>query len=584
MIEAKRHTPEKRRSGSSSGSGFWSLTKHKLSSSEDSSDSNKSESINISKSDNHPKSKKTSPIGHVSHEGSPPQHFYAKTKNKTRESHLNLATQDDENVPSSLWEKKQYFNKILKAYHAHQFEITSETPDVAICFVNKKTEIFGEKNKDNVGKFKDIYLVDYNDLIGEGGTTMIYAAYNLRTHQKMAAKMPKPKTRYSSADFASEAEALKEMKYPNAHFRLQHVKQGKDEMIVEKDILFMDYYPGVNLTKFLYKIDKSYDKDDAGHFPHKKALPILDKLTVLDKLKIIKLILKELSEIHAKNILHRDLKGENIQIHYFDSNNIALHILDFGSAIKSTLKSKKIMGTPGYIPPEISRSVDPSFYTKESDLFALGIVVAEILTQFSFQGAIRKTLKEMQAKSAETAFVETIIPLNNIYQSMPDVFGQKEHSKFHMNMSRDKLDEYIFDQLSLLAISLSQENPEERLKNSSLQEEISKLDRIVKDVETWEKVNTAKQTGTVSASPLAEIKMNTHPSDAKSKVCFSAAALQENHKPHPTKKYPTESLPGRMGHASVVGANRNLLFPSPAISMDKTQFRNTLSERSVCSI
>ena len=59
---------------------------------------------------------------------------------------------------------------------------------------------------------------------------------------------------------------------------------------------------------------------------------------------------------HNKNIVHRDIKLENIMI----DSNLNIKIIDFGFGL-SVLKDKKLnifCGTPSYMAPEMIKKID----------------------------------------------------------------------------------------------------------------------------------------------------------------------------------------------------------------------------------
>ena len=85
--------------------------------------------------------------------------------------------------------------------------------------------------------------------------------------------------------------------------------------------------------------------------------------------------------LHAGGIIHRDLKPNNVMLET-DSAGPHVSIMDFGLArpqeAENTLfASCVIAGIPGYMAPEILREERP---TKATDLFALGIVLHQVLT------------------------------------------------------------------------------------------------------------------------------------------------------------------------------------------------------------
>jgi serine/threonine-protein kinase len=95
------------------------------------------------------------------------------------------------------------------------------------------------------------------------------------------------------------------------------------------------------------------------------ALQILDALVVL----------------HARGVIHRDLKTQNIYLVPTPAGD-QVKLLDLGFAkVEDELKltsKHTILGTPFYISPE--QYLDPSSVDARADLFSLGIVMFELLT------------------------------------------------------------------------------------------------------------------------------------------------------------------------------------------------------------
>jgi serine/threonine protein kinase len=81
---------------------------------------------------------------------------------------------------------------------------------------------------------------------------------------------------------------------------------------------------------------------------------------------------------HSRGVLHRDLKPANI---LFDSDDHAL-VSDFGLArftgADSVTKSGSLLGTPGYLAPEVASG--SAGHTTSSDVYALGVILFECLT------------------------------------------------------------------------------------------------------------------------------------------------------------------------------------------------------------
>jgi serine/threonine protein kinase len=99
-------------------------------------------------------------------------------------------------------------------------------------------------------------------------------------------------------------------------------------------------------------------------------------------------MLQGLVAMHARDIVHRDLKGDNI---LRDSNTGRVKIADFGTArlLGSTKRGRSraartMIGTPFFMAPEIFSMEDDdanSGYGAKADVWSLGITVAELLNR-----------------------------------------------------------------------------------------------------------------------------------------------------------------------------------------------------------
>ncbi|MEO8737315.1 MAG: protein kinase [Edaphobacter sp.] len=87
-----------------------------------------------------------------------------------------------------------------------------------------------------------------------------------------------------------------------------------------------------------------------------------------------------LAAIHAAGIIHRDIKTNNVMLDY-SGTELCLSIMDFGLARlhesqTTVLTDGTIVGTPGYIAPELLHGQAP---TEETDIFALGVLLQKVL-------------------------------------------------------------------------------------------------------------------------------------------------------------------------------------------------------------
>lgn len=79
-----------------------------------------------------------------------------------------------------------------------------------------------------------------------------------------------------------------------------------------------------------------------------------------------------LNSLHQQNIMHRDIKPDNIMVRSDDPNTTEPIIVDFGMAmIGDAPPNSPIQGTPGYIAPEIFLKHG---YGKRCDIFSMGVL------------------------------------------------------------------------------------------------------------------------------------------------------------------------------------------------------------------
>jgi eukaryotic-like serine/threonine-protein kinase len=138
---------------------------------------------------------------------------------------------------------------------------------------------------------------------------------------------------------------------------------------VERDdqalILVMEYASGGSLRE---RIQQTREQEE--HF------------SLEDALKIAVEVAAGLGKLHSLDAIHRDLKPSNI---LFDEQGVA-KLADFGLAqvpggpsMRSQLSQPiRHPGTAGYMSPEQESSTD--FLTPSSDIYALGIILFELLT------------------------------------------------------------------------------------------------------------------------------------------------------------------------------------------------------------
>lgn len=90
--------------------------------------------------------------------------------------------------------------------------------------------------------------------------------------------------------------------------------------------------------------------------------------------KYIKQILQALDYLHSKELIHRDIKSENILL----NNNNEIKLSDFGSVTNSERENLSVVGTAGFIAPEVLDGKNG--HGRSADIWSLGCTVFELLT------------------------------------------------------------------------------------------------------------------------------------------------------------------------------------------------------------
>jgi len=191
--------------------------------------------------------------------------------------------------------------------------------------------------------------------IGHGAMGTVYLGKDTVGHRNVAVKTLKPagvdeqEIEDMKARFFREAESAKHLAHP-AIVKVYDAGEERGTAYFAMELL-----DGVTLRDFCAK---------RGLLAVKRAV------------EIAAFVADALAYAHAKNVVHRDVKPENIMI----LSNGDVKITDFGVAklldVTQT-QSGVVLGTPNYMSPEqlIGQKVDG-----RSDLFSLGVVFYELLT------------------------------------------------------------------------------------------------------------------------------------------------------------------------------------------------------------
>ncbi|MCS6712072.1 serine/threonine protein kinase [Brachybacterium sp. EF45031] len=154
--------------------------------------------------------------------------------------------------------------------------------------------------------------------------------------------------------------------------------------------IVMELCPGRPLSEII--------EENPGGLPEPRVLRVLVDLA------------RALDAAHAKGVVHRDVKPENVLVD--EENDWALKITDFGIA-RSTdqarlTKTGLVMGTAQYLSPEQAMGKQA---TSLSDIYALGIVAYEMLAGHRpFTGASQVEISMAQVKEPPPELPASVSP------------------------------------------------------------------------------------------------------------------------------------------------------------------------------
>ena len=222
--------------------------------------------------------------------------------------------------------------------------------------------------------------------VGYGGMAEVFLAHDQLLDRNVAVKMLRDQfleDKELLEQFSREAKSAARLVHPYIINIYDVVSEGNNQYII------MEYVDGVTLKEYMQE----------------------HKLSLNSVLEIGVRLADALQHAHSHNIIHCDIKPQNILI----DKNMNPKIADFGIAKMVTnqtmVYSKSVMGSVHYISPEQACG---GKITASSDVYSLGIVLFEMLTgQVPYMGTT--------AVSVAMMHVEKPVPqLKDFMENVPD--------------------------------------------------------------------------------------------------------------------------------------------------------------------
>lgn len=255
--------------------------------------------------------------------------------------------------------------------------------------------------------------------IGGGGMANVYLAQDMILDREVAIKVLRLEFANDPefiARFDREAQAATSLTHPNI---VSIYDVGEEGNIL---YMVMEYVEGSTLKEFI---------QEHGRLEVEQSIQIMKQLT------------DAIAHAHANGLVHRDIKPQNILMDEYGN----VKITDFGIAVAlsatSLTQTNSILGSVHYLSPEQARG---GMATRKSDIYALGIVLYELLTgqvPFSGQSPISIALKHLQN---DTPSVRTVRP--EVPQSVENIILQATaKDPFHRYNSVHEMEDALVQSL-----------------------------------------------------------------------------------------------------------------------------------------
>lgn len=208
--------------------------------------------------------------------------------------------------------------------------------------------------------------------IGQGGMADVYVAVDSLLNREVAVKVLRGELSNDPVAllrFQREANASTALSHPNIVDIYDVGEENGYHYIV------MEYVRGKDLKQLIAQ---------RGALCKEEAVAIMKQLV------------SAVAEAHRRNIIHRDIKPQNVLI----KDDGTLKVVDFGIALAQDAlqltQSDSVMGSVHYLAPEVARG---EAATRQSDIYSLGIVFYELLSgEVPFHGeqAVQIAMKHMR--------------------------------------------------------------------------------------------------------------------------------------------------------------------------------------------
>lgn len=265
--------------------------------------------------------------------------------------------------------------------------------------------------------------------LGEGGMADVYLALDTILNREVAVKILRGelgKDPVALLRFQREASAVSKLHHPNV---VDVYDVGEYE---GRHYIVMEYVRGRTLKQMI---------SQRGALSQKEAVSIMKQLV------------SAVQHAHEHNIIHRDIKPQNVLV----TDDGTVKITDFGIALAHDVvqltRDDAVLGSAHYLAPETTKG---ETINHQVDIYALGIVFYELLrgsVPFKGDSPVQIAMKHLREEipsirefnptvyqSVENIIIKaTVKNRMNRYQSAKEMLYDLEHCMDEMNKNVEKL-------------------------------------------------------------------------------------------------------------------------------------------------
>jgi serine/threonine-protein kinase len=192
-------------------------------------------------------------------------------------------------------------------------------------------------------------------LLGAGAVANVYLAEHGHLGRHVALKRLKIQSLRDEtvARFDREARLASQLAHPNIITVLDHGRAADGSFYYT-----MEFIRGLTLTQWV---------EQHGPLPPARAVRILRQLCAA------------VGAMHARHLLHRDIKPDNVIAYAAHGDCDLVKLLDFGlirdlenTASRDLTREARVLGTPAFMAPE--RLLDPRCVDPRTDLYGIGCI------------------------------------------------------------------------------------------------------------------------------------------------------------------------------------------------------------------